>query len=154
MSEEVKILIFRLGEQCFAADIKEVERILNYEEPTRLPDSEDYLEGVINYQEGVLPVINLGKKFGIEDNASKEKASIIVARDGDTTLGIKVDSVNEVVTMNPNQLEDTPGISSSISKRYIRGIIKDKEKNVITLLLKLNELLSSEEKEKIGEIEG
>lgn len=154
MAEEVKILIFKLGDQCFAADIKEVERILNYDEPTRLPDSEEFLEGVINYQDGILPVINLRKKFNIESENPEENGSIIVASDGESTLGIIVDSVNEVISMDLNQLENTPAISSNISKRYIRGIIKDKSKNMIILLLKLNELLSLEEKEKIGSIEG
>lgn len=154
MAEDIKILIFKIGEQTFAADIRGVERILNYEEPTKLPDSEDYLEGVINYQEGILPVISLSKKFGIETVGNSIKGSIIVAKDNENTLGIIVDSVNEVITLNPEDLEDTPNISSNISKRYISGIIKNKSKNTIILLLRLNELLSSEEKEKIELVEG
>lgn len=154
MAEDIKILIFKIGEQTFAADIRGVERILNYEEPTKLPDSEDYLEGVINYQEGILPIISLSKKFGIETVGNSIKGSIIVAKDNENTLGIIVDSVNEVITLNPEDLEDTPNISSNISKRYISGIIKNKSKNTIILLLRLNELLSSEEKEKIELVEG
>lgn len=152
MAEEMKILIFKLGEQCFAADIKGVERILNYEQPTKLPDSEEFLEGVIDYQDGILPVINLGKKFGIASADEENKGSIIVARDGEKALGIIVDSVNEVISMDAKDLEETPNVSSSISKRYINGIIKNK--NMIILLLKLNELLSNEEKERIQVIEG
>ncbi|MEG0132529.1 MAG: chemotaxis protein CheW [Clostridium sp.] len=148
MGEEFKLLIFRLGNQCFAADITDVERILNYEEPTKLPDSESFLEGVINYQEGILPVISLGKKFGILGSDGKEKkGSIIVARNGDKSIGVIVEAVNEVITVSADKLEKTPDISSNISKRYIKGLIKDKG-NII-LILNLNELLSKEEKEKI-----
>lgn len=154
MTEDVKILIFKIGEQSFAADIRGVERILNYEEPTKLPDSDEYLEGVINYQEGILPIISLSKKFGLNSMDSSHKGSIIVAKDKEKALGIIVDSVNEVVSLNPSDLEETPSISSNISKRYISGIIKNKDKNTIILLLRLNELLSSEEKEKIELIEG
>ena len=150
MAEEFKLLIFRLEKQCFAADIREVERILTYEEPTKIPDSEDFLEGVINYQDGILPVISLAKKFGIDTLESKENdGAIIVTRSKEGSVGIKVEVVNEVISMNLDDLEDTPEISSSISKRYIKGIIKDKNKNGIILLLNLNEILSKDEKKKI-----
>ncbi|WP_346928203.1 chemotaxis protein CheW [Clostridium sp.] len=150
MAEEFKLLIFRLGEQCFAADIREVERILNYEEPTKIPDSQDFLEGVINYQDGILPVISLAKKFGIYNLENKENnGSIVVARNEDGAIGIIVEAVNEVISMGLDDLEDTPDISSNISKRYVKGIIKDKNKNTIILLLNLNELLSKDEKEQI-----
>jgi len=150
LAEEFKLLIFRLGEQCFAADIREVERILNYEEPTKIPDSQDFLEGVINYQDGILPVISLAKKFGIYNLEKKEKnGSIVVARNEDGAIGIIVEAVNEVISMSLDDLEDTPDISSNISKRYVKGIIKDKNKNTIILLLNLNELLSKDEKKQI-----
>ena len=150
MAEEFKLLIFRLGEQCFAADIREVERILNYEEPTKIPDSQDFLEGVINYQDGILPVISLAKKFGIYNMENKEKnGSIVVSRNEDGAIGIIVEAVNEVISMSLDDLEDTPDISSNISKRYVKGIMKDKNKNTIILLLNLNELLSKDEKEQI-----
>ena len=150
MAEEFKLLIFRLGEQCFAADIREVERILTYEEPTKIPDSEDFLEGVINYQDGILPVISLAKKFGIKTLESNEKVgSIIVSRNEQGALGVIVEAVNEVISMKLDDLEETPDISSNISKRYIKGIIKDKNNNNIILFLNLNELLSNEEKGKI-----
>jgi len=150
LAEEFKLLIFRLGEQCFAADIREVERILNYEEPTKIPDSQDFLEGVINYQDGILPVISLAKKFGIYNMENEEKnGSIVVSRNEDGAIGIIVEAVNEVISMSLDDLEDTPDISSNISKRYVKGIMKDKNKNTIILLLNLNELLSKDEKEQI-----
>ena len=148
MAEEFKLLIFRLEKQCFAADIREVERILTYEEPTKIPDSENFLEGIINYQDGILPVISLAKKFGIDTLESNENGgAIIVTRSEEGAIGIIVNVVNEVISMNLDDLEDTPEISSNISKRYIRGIIKDK--NGIILLLNLNEILSRDEKKKI-----
>ncbi len=150
MAEEFKLLVFRLGDQCFAADIREVERILNYEEPTKIPDSQDFLQGVINYQDGILPVISLAKKFGIYNLEDKEKeGSIIVARNEDGAMGVIVEAVNEVISRKVEDLEPTPDISSNISKRYVKGIIKDNNKNTIILLLNLNELLSKDEKEKI-----
>jgi len=150
VAEEFKLLVFRLGEQCFAADIREVERILNYEVPTTIPDSQEFLEGVIDYQDGILPVISLAKKFGIHGLEGKEKeGSIIVARNEDSAIGVIVEAVNEVISKNIDDLEETPDITSNISKRYIKGIIKDKNKNTIILLLNLNELLSKDEKEKI-----
>ena len=61
---EIRILVFKLNGEYFATDIMEVERILGNVGTTKLPDSPRFLEGIIKYEEEVIPVINLYKKFG------------------------------------------------------------------------------------------
>ncbi len=64
MSEkELKILIFGLNDELFATDIMDVERILGYEVPTKIPDAPDFVMGVINYQGSILPVISIAKSL-------------------------------------------------------------------------------------------
>lgn len=64
MSEkETKVLIFNINDQYYATDIMEVERILGYEEPTKLPDSPQFIEGVINYEGHILPIMSLAKNL-------------------------------------------------------------------------------------------
>ena len=70
---EIKILVFKLGNEFYATNIMEVERILGFQEPTKLPDSPTFLDGVIDYENSVLPIINIVDKFGLKDINSFEE---------------------------------------------------------------------------------
>lgn|SRR3712207_607245 len=146
-NREMKILIFSINDQYYATDIMEVERILGYEIPTNLPDSPKYIEGVINYQGNVLPIISIAKKFNINDIKDKKDAKIIVVKEGDNKIGIIVDVVSEVFDVNIKNIEEPPEIVSGISKRYIKGLIKLEKK--IIIFLNLTKILTDKEKEGI-----
>lgn len=141
---EVKILIFKLCNEFYATDIMEVERILGYEEPTLLPDSPDFLDGVIDYETGVLPVINLSKKFKFKAIDSAEKKIIVVKRETGK-FGILVDSVSEVLSITEDEINNSDSISTLVSKRYIRGLVK--KNNSIVILLNLDKILTVEEED-------
>jgi purine-binding chemotaxis protein CheW len=145
--EELKILIFKVDSEYYAADIMDVERILGYEQSTKLPDSPDFLDGVINYEGNILPVISLSKKFNFSNLDIKEDAKIIVAKSEKEKIGIIVDVVSEVMDINSANVEDPPEIVSGISKRYLKGLIKIDDK--IIIFLNLVAILTEEEKNKI-----
>jgi len=149
VAKELKLLVFNIGEQFFAGDIMEIERILTYEPPTKLPDSPEFLEGVINYEGSILPIISLARRFNVSPNSNSDikKNCIIVTRYNKKTIGIIVDAVNEVKSTVEDAIEEAPEISSSISKRYIKGLVKAEDK--IIILLQLSNVLSDEEKESI-----
>ncbi|MBP2033231.1 purine-binding chemotaxis protein CheW [Clostridium algifaecis] len=148
MSEkELKVLVFSINEEYYATDIMEIERILGYEETTKIPDSPDFVEGVINYAGNILPVISLTKKFKIEDSANKEDSKIIVTKQDENKIGIIVDVVSEVRAVDESKIEAPPDIVSGISKRYIKGLIKIEDK--IIILLNLSKILTEEEKQLI-----
>lgn len=145
-SSEVKVLIFTLNDEFYATDIMEVERILGFEEPTVLPEAPEFVQGVINYEGSILPVISLSKKFSMIDN-KREDAKIIVVKQQEDKIGIVVDQVTEVGNINLEQVENPPHISTNVSKRYIKGLIKLNGK--IIIFLNLAEILSSEEKQQL-----
>ncbi|GAA0115830.1 chemotaxis protein CheW [Clostridium senegalense] len=145
MNEEIKMLIFSIGDQFYAENIMDVERILIYEEPTELPDAPSFLKGIINYEGSILPVISLSDKFNKHGEKIKDELKIIVVRDEERKIGIIVDSVSEVKPINVNNIEVAPDIASDISKRYIQGLIKEKDR--IIIFLSLSNILSDEEKE-------
>ena len=148
---EIKILIFKLGNEFYATDIMEIERILGFEEPTLLPDSPSFLKGVINYENSVLPIINLLDKFKLEEENTDDK-KIIVVRKNDEKFGVLVDSVSEVLNISINDIKNPNSLRTLISQKYIKGFIKRKE-NIITML-DLDRILTIEEEEIIfrGEI--
>lgn len=145
--KEIKVLVFNINEEYYATDIMEIERILGYEEPTKLPDSPSFVQGVINYEGNILPVISLTKRFGLNIDNKKEDTKIIVAKQQGSKIGIIVDVVSEVRDVNADSIEAPPEIVAGISKRYIKGLIKIDGK--IIIFLNLVEILTEEEKKLI-----
>lgn len=144
IEKEVKILAFSIDGEYYASDIMEVERILPYQETTKLPDSPKFIEGVINHEGEILPIICLAKKFNITYSGRVEDKKIIVAKYKDKKIGIIVDQVSEVKDIKQEEIEAAPEVVSNISKRYIKGLIK--LNNKIIILLNLGAILTEEEK--------
>lgn len=148
MSEtETKVLVFKVNEEYYATDIAEVERILGYEETTRLPESPSFIEGVINYAGDILPILSLARRFNLPSNSKSDENKIIVVKQNDFKIGIVVEEVSEVVSIDINKIEDCPVIASSISRRYIKGLIKLDSK--IIIFLNFGKILTDDEKKLI-----
>lgn len=144
---EIKMLIFGLNGERYATDIKEVERILGYQEPTVLPDAPTFVKGVINYEQSILPIISLSIKFNIGEDREDENRKIIVVKRNENKFGIIVENVYEVRDVNSDLMEEAPPITNTIDKRYISGLIR-LEDNIV-ILLDLEKILSSEEENNI-----
>lgn len=149
-NKELKVLIFSVGSNYYATDIMEIERILGYEEPTKLPDSPEFLEGVMNYEGNILPVISLSEKFGIESKEKSADTKIIVAKQNNYKTGIIVDLVLEVKDVKKENIEDAPEIVGGISKRYIKGLIKIDKK--IIIFLNLATILTEDERRQMHDL--
>ncbi|MGH4125790.1 MAG: chemotaxis protein CheW [Clostridium sp.] len=145
--EEIKILIFSINNEHYATNIVEVERILDYEYSTKVPDSPQFVEGVINYEGSILPVIALSKRFNLPLAEIQEGCKIIVTKQDQSKIGIIVDFVSEVKDVLIDSIEDSPEIISGISRRYIKGLIKIDGK--IIIYLNLAAILTEEEKNEI-----
>lgn len=143
-NKELKVLIFSINGEYYATDIMEVERILGYEPSTKLPDVPDFVDGVINYEGKVLPVISLAKRFDIENNKITSNSKLIVVKYENGKIGVIVDLVSEVKDVNSDNIEEPPEVVSGISKRYLKGLIKIDNK--IIILLNMAQILSEEEK--------
>jgi purine-binding chemotaxis protein CheW len=146
-SNDIKILIFGLNGEHYATDIKEVERILGYQEPTVLPDAPSFVEGVINYEQSILPIISLSRKFNFGQDKESENRKIIVVKRKEKKFGIIVENVYEVRDVNSDLFEEAPPITTTIDKRYISGLIKLEDD--IVILLDLEKILSSEDEDNI-----
>lgn len=143
-NKEIKVLVFSINGEYYATDIMEVERIISYEEPTKLPDSPSFVLGVITYEGNVLPVISLATKFNLPYSEKLKDSKIIVAKQDNNKIGIIVDVVSEVKDINTKSIENPPEIVAGISKRYIKGLIKLDKK--IIIFLNLATILTDEEK--------
>ena len=147
--KEIRILVFKLNGEYFATDIMEVERILGSIGTTKLPDSPSFLEGIIKYEEEVIPVINLSNKFGFNSCSVDSTNKVIVVKKELGKFGVIVDDVNDVNTVNEEVIDYSSSVATIISKKYIKGIIKEKQNLII--LLDLNKVLLEKEEELVFE---
>ncbi|MBE6051327.1 MAG: purine-binding chemotaxis protein CheW [Clostridium sp.] len=147
--KEMKILIFSLNGEHYATDITDVERILGYSEPTKMPDVPEFVEGVINYGDEILPILNLNKKFRFsnDNKIDDEEKKIIVIKRVENKFGVIVDVVYEVTDISSEIFEKAPEITSAVSKNYIKGLVKLDGK--IIILLDIDKVLSEDEEEEI-----
>ncbi|OPJ60861.1 chemotaxis protein CheW [Clostridium oryzae] len=149
MDKEIKILVFTVNDEYYAADIGEVERIIGYEKPTKLPDTPSFTEGVINHEGHILAVVNLAKRFKLPENSGANDKKIIVVKgeNEQDSVGIIVDLVSEVKDVLESSIELPKESISGISRRYIKGLIKFENK--ILIFLNMGSILTDEEKEEL-----
>ncbi len=137
ISETVQYLTFKLADEVFALDVAKVREILEFTNITKVPQTPEFMRGVINLRGSVVPVIDMRLKFGMSVTEQTINTCIIVVEvtlDGDTTvLGALADSVQEVVEMEPEQIEPPPHIGTHLNTEFIKGMGKHEEHFVMIL---------------------
>jgi len=132
--DERQYVVFKLGMEVFGLDINKVKEIIVYQETTQVPAAGEMMEGIINLRGSVIPIFNLRKKFGFPEAEKTRSARIVVVEAHDSTVGIVVDGVSEVLIIPASVIEKPASIiSSGMSESYIAGIAKMEEKLVIIL---------------------
>lgn len=141
--DTMQLVIFGLNEQEYGIDIFNVNEIVPYSKPTKIPNSPDYVEGVLNLRGHVIPVINLKKKFKLEDSGTDDRTRIIVTNTGSNVAGFVVDEASEVLTVDKESIEPVSDIVSNINRKYISGVGK-RDNGTMYILLNFNELFAEE----------
>jgi len=139
-----KLVMFRLGEDHFAADIVAVERVLRYAAPTGIPDMPPYIEGVMDYQGRVVPVVNLRRRFELAAAAAAAETRILILNVSGEWIGVVVDGVTEVAAFDRAALSAPPKLFRGIAREYLKGIIRGGER--LLIYLDVEHLLSSTER--------
>jgi purine-binding chemotaxis protein CheW len=142
--EADKLVTFRLGEDYFAADIFAVERVLRYAAPTSVPDMPAYIEGLIDYQGRVVPIVNLRLRFELPAAPPANETRILVLNVAGEWIGVVVDSVTEVAPFDRNAVSAPPQLFRGLAAQYLKGILRRGERLVI--FLDVDQLLSSTER--------
>jgi len=137
VTEMTQYLTFKLGDEVFALDISKVREVLDFTVITKVPRTPEFMRGVINLRGNVVPVVDMRLKFGMTKTEKTVNTCIIIveiALDGDTTiLGALADSVQEVIDLEPGQIEPAPKIGTRLRTEFIRGMGKREEQFIIIL---------------------
>ena len=147
ITETRQYLSFKLDEEEFALDISKVREVLDYAKITRVPQSPEFMCGVINLRGSVVPVMDLNRKFGIRNTEKTVNTRIIIGEvsiEGEgTVMGVLADSVNEVMELEPENIEPSPSIGIRMNTDYLMGVGKREEEFV--LILDIDKVFSADE---------
>lgn len=146
-TEVSQYLTFKLGEEIFALDVAKVREILEECSITKVPQTPDFMRGVINLRGSVVPVIDLRLKFGMSRTERTVNTCIIVVEvlttEGLIILGALSDSVQEVIEIEPGQIEPAPKIGSRLNTDFISGM--GKLDNRFVMILDIDRIFSQAE---------
>jgi len=155
ITETTQYLTFKLDEEIFALDVAKVREILDFTKVTKVPQTPDFMRGVINLRGSVVPVMDLRLKFGMSATEKTVNTCVIVAEmviEGETmVLGVLADSVQEVIDLEPEQIESAPRIGTKINTEFILGMGKHNE--MFMMILDIDKVFSEGEKAAILETE-
>jgi purine-binding chemotaxis protein CheW len=131
-SDEVQLVTFRLGDAEFAFNIFQVERVLRHQVPEPLPQAPAFLEGILAYGDGVVPVVDLRKRVGIPAPVAEDTRIVVVELEQER-VGVVVDGVKEVLRVPAEQVTPPPPLVKGLAASYISGVVRLEQRTVIVL---------------------
>lgn len=148
LEEEIQFISFKLKEEEFAVKIERVKEILKMVNITPIPKAPPYLMGLMNLRGTIIPILDLKRRLKLygedEELTLTDDTRILVIQFSGTLTGIVVDQVMEVQGISESSISPPPQITKGIDKFFLTGIIKDKSKNNLAMMLNLEEVLKIE----------
>lgn len=145
-----QLVVFALGGEYFGINIAIVERIVKMQTITHLPQSPEYVIGITDFPETLLPVIDLRIRFGLCSQAISRQTSIMIVMFGGIKVGVLVDGVSEVLRVPDDQIEAVPSMVSTVNSAFIKGIVR--LENRLVILLELSKVLNLKERAALAEM--
>lgn len=145
-----QLVIFSINGEDFGIDINQVNSIEKMMEIFQVPNTPNFIEGLINLRGKVYTVLNLRKRFNLPARDFDDNTKIIIVNIDTSMIGFIVDEVKEIITFDDADLEATPDIIKGVNRRFLSGVAKKGEK--IVLILDLSQVLSAEEELQVNSI--
>ena len=151
ITEIRQYLTFKLSQEVYALDVAKVREVLDFTTVTKIPRTPEFMRGVINLRGNVVPVVDLRLGFGLSKTERTVNTCIIVvevAIEGEAAvIGALADSVEEVIDMEPEQIEPAPRIGTGIKTDFIQGI--GKRETQFIMILDIDKVFSAEDLETV-----
>lgn len=143
--QEVKFAVFTIGGIEFALDIMLIKEIIKPLKITVIPKAPRFIEGVINLRGGIIPIVDLRKRFGVKAaGAESAKERVIITRVNGKAIGLIVDSVTDVISLDKKNISPPPEIVKGIKSQFIKGVGKLNDR--LILLIDLDTILTASER--------
>lgn len=131
--ELVQLSCFYVGSALCGIDISTVQEMNKQMEMTTVPQAPDYVLGIMNLRGRIVTIIDLGRKLGLASSRQEESSRIIIVNSRDENIGLLVDKVTDVVTINWENIEPTPSNIQGVTGKYFHGVCKT-PKDVVAIL--------------------
>lgn len=146
-----QFLTFQLAGEAYGVEILKVQEIRGWEAVRIIPNTPDFIKGVLNLRGSVVPIVDLRERFSLERTEYSPKTVVIVLcvdkGAGQFVMGIVADAVSDVLDIQTGDIKQSPNFGSKINTRYMRGMHVYKQKMI--MLLDVDKLLNPDEVESI-----
>lgn len=151
--QTTKYVTFVSGEECYGIKIDYVNEIIVYQDVTKVPETEDYIKGLINLRGKIIPVIDVRKRFGLEPIEYTDRTCIVVVSVYQNVVGLIVEKIAEVVELRDEDILPAPIISQNErgEKRYVKSI--GKLGDSVKLILDPDKLLNGDDANRVEQQE-
>ncbi|MDR2398448.1 MAG: chemotaxis protein CheW [Spirochaetaceae bacterium] len=154
MADQHQLVTFQLGEELYGINIMDVKEIVRVQDIRAIPNAPMYVEGIFNLRSEIIPIINLHKRFHLKKMAASEddellSGFIILDIDG-MKLGVIIDKVSRVVTIEKEEVQPPPQMVSGIGSEYIQGVVRQEHGYLI--ILGIRDLFNPRELQKIANL--
>ena len=157
MAEEdsqFQLVTFQIGAELYGVNIMDVKEIVRIQNVRSIPNAPYYVEGIINLRGEIIPIIDLHKRFRIEAisaDSDEYDGGFIILNIENKRIGIIIDRVARVVTVQASEVKDPPQMINSIGSEYIEGVIRGETGYLI--MLNIRKLFNATELQKIVEMQ-
>ncbi|EGL14648.1 MULTISPECIES: chemotaxis protein CheW [unclassified Paenibacillus] len=152
MAEDKKIIVFALAHEEYGVEVDKVKTIERMQPMTRVPKTPAFVKGVINLRGVVVPVIDLRSRFGLPETPYSDNTRVIIVAVNELEVGLIVDSANDVIDLNEDNIENPPEVVGGIKAKYLHGIAKIGEDRLL-VLMNLEQVLNRDEVIQLEKIE-
>jgi purine-binding chemotaxis protein CheW len=147
-----EFLAFMLGSEKYGVDILKVQEIRDYQNVTPIPNTPEFIKGVINLRGAIVPVFDMRLKFNLPDAPYDQFTVVIILNILGKVAGVVVDSVSDVVTLTRDQISRPPDFGGEIHTEYLVGVGNIGEQ--MLLILDMDRLMSGDEIAVLNEASG
>jgi purine-binding chemotaxis protein CheW len=148
---EKKVIVFTLGGEKYGVAVEQVLSIEKAMDVTRVPNTEDFIKGIMNLRGIIYPVIDLQKRFGIGESDMNPETRLAIVQVDDIKVALIVDTAEDVITIDSERIESAPDLVGGVNAEYIDGIAKIE--SGLLILLNLERVLNRDDIEAIKQIE-
>lgn len=151
-NSQIQLVTFQLGGEIYGVDIMDVKEIVKITAVRPIPNAPYYVEGIFTLRSEIIPVVNLHKRFqlkkvNVADELSEDEGGFVILNIDGNEIGIIIDRVARVVTINTSEIQPPPQMISGIGTEYIHGVIR--KENDYLIMLDIRRLFNANELQRI-----
>lgn len=150
MVEISKVIVFQLKDQQYGVDIQQIRSIERVQHITTVPNTSDFIKGVINLRGEVIAIVDLRERLNINQIEITDQTRILIVSIVQVQIGLIVDSATDVLDIDPSSIEPSPEIVGDIDVTYVKGVAKLEEQ--LLILLDLARVLNFNEMREVKEV--